>query len=173
MNVRVAALPRFKVADIPEALRQPRSKARGGGMTPTKLFIDTEFNSFGGALISMALVDEHGKEFYEALPCRDPHPWVLQHVLPVMNRAPISPAMFRRGLARFLGQYPAVHLIADWPEDIGHFCRALISGPGERIDTPPLTLEVRRDLESTESRVPHNALADAHAIRQAYMGIQG
>ncbi len=35
------------------------------------LFLDCEFNGFGGELISMALVDEHGLFFYEVLEC--PH----------------------------------------------------------------------------------------------------
>ena len=30
------------------------------------LFLDCEFNGFNGELISMALVSEHGDEFYEA-----------------------------------------------------------------------------------------------------------
>ena len=33
-----------------------------------KLFLDCEFNGFGGELISMALVDENERYFYEVLP---------------------------------------------------------------------------------------------------------
>ena len=75
-------------------------------------------------------------------------------------------------LCQFLSQFDSAHIVADWPEDISHFCNALIVGPGMRIDTPPLTLEVRRDLPNTAdiSRVPHNALEDARSLAQAVLG---
>lgn len=57
-----------------------------------KLFLDCEFNGFGGELISMALVDEQGKYFYEVLPCPQPIPWVQENVMPKLNQAAISPA---------------------------------------------------------------------------------
>lgn len=64
----------------------------------------------------------------------------------------------------------AVQQIADWPEDVAHFCNFLITGPGTRIDTPPLTFEVRRDLDAV-SKIPHNALEDARAMRLKYLEI--
>ena len=39
-----------------------------------RLWIDTEYNGFKGALISMALIDEEGREWYEVLKCRSPSP---------------------------------------------------------------------------------------------------
>lgn len=134
-----------------------------------KLFIDTEFNEFKGELISMALVDENGVFFYEVLPCVNPGPWVAEHVMPILEKAPIRLDQLQARLQAFLSHYDSVHLIADWPEDIKHFCDALIVGPGMRINTPPLTMEIRRDLDAV-SHLPHNALADAFAIRAKYMG---
>jgi hypothetical protein len=58
-----------------------------------------------------------------------------------------------------------IHIIADWPEDISHFCNALLTGPGTRLNTPRLTMEVRRDLHG-DSKIPHNALEDARAIAE-------
>src|SRR6516225_11221915 len=132
-----------------------------------KLWIDTEFNEFRGDLISLALVDETGREFYEVLPCAKPGNWVAANVMPILNKPPISPGEMQRRLQNWLMWYDSVHVIADWPEDIEHFCRVLIAGPGLRINTPPLTMEVRRDL-SGQSQLPHNALADAKANRLAY-----
>lgn len=52
-----------------------------------KLWFDTEFNSFAGALISIGIVDEDGREFYEVAYCQqDIHPWVAQNVMPVLGR---------------------------------------------------------------------------------------
>jgi len=134
------------------------------------LYVDCEFNSFKGALISMALVDEYGSEWYEVLGCDNPDPWVAEHVMPILNKEPVSMTEFQSSLAGFLSQYKNIHIIADWPEDIAHFCESLITGPGYRLDTPPLTMEVRRDLDA-ESALPHNALEDAKAIRKLALGI--
>lgn len=128
-----------------------------------KIWIDTEFNEFQGDLISMALCAEDGEEFYEVLECKNPGPWVAENVMPILGKEPISIDLFRVRLGYFLRCYDAIHLIADWPEDIAHFCRALITGPGERLSTPPLTMEVVR--EDYASRLPHNALEDARGMR--------
>jgi hypothetical protein len=135
-------------------------------MNTTTLYIDTEFNSFKGALISMALVSDDGKAFYSVLECPNPDPWVEEHVMWVLNQAPVSKPQFQAELQAYLAQFPAIHVVADWPEDIQHFCESLITGPGTRIDTPLLTMEIRRDLDSSGSKLAHNALADAYAIRE-------
>jgi hypothetical protein len=62
-------------------------------------------------------------------------------------------------------------LVADWPEDIQHFCELLITGPGLRLDTPPLTIEIRRDLDAV-SALPHNALEDARAIKRKHLELE-
>lgn len=130
------------------------------------IFIDCEFNEFKGNLISMALVADDGQEFYEALPCDNPGRWVAEHVMPIINQEPVPMAVFQTRLQKFLLQYETVHIIADWPEDLKHFCEALISGPGERLNTPPLTMEILRF--DAESDLPHNALADARGNAKYY-----
>lgn len=139
-----------------------------------KIYIDCEFNGYRGQLISMALVDANGREWYCILRLGDYttiNPWVMDNVIP--RRFDSSPSRYfisveeaQRDLELWLKEYDAIHVIADWPDDIKYFCEFLITGPGTRIDTPPLTMEIRRDLDSDESEVPHNALADARAIRQ-------
>ena len=131
------------------------------------IYIDTEFNDFGGELISLAMVDEDGREFYAVLNCANPTPWVAENVIPVLGQRFASLRMLQTRMEAWLAEYPCVHIVADWPEDIAHFCRSLITGPGMRLDTPPLTLEVRRDLSSEASAIPHNALEDARAIWRA------
>lgn len=133
-----------------------------------KLFLDCEFNEFRGALISMALVDENGREWYEVVPCENPGPWVAEHVIPILGRGPVSLPFMQASLGAWLSVYESIHIVADWPEDIAHFCTALITGPGMRLDTPPLTMEVLR-IDAT-SEMPHNALADARGIRAHIMG---
>lgn len=137
-----------------------------------RVWVDCEFNEFKGDLISMALVAEDGLEWYCVLPCENPGAWVAQHVMPILRQQPVSRAAFSRSLYLWLAQYDAVHVIADWPEDIAHFCESLITGPGERINTPPLTMEIRRDLDLIPSAVPHNALDDARAIRASHIHIE-
>lgn len=140
-----------------------------------KLVIDCEFNGPGGQLLSMALVGVDGDEFYVELPLPMKEPidgWVKDNVVPLLEfEEPLSERDFKKSLEDFLSNYDAVHILADWPEDIKYFCEALITGPGERIDTPPLTMEVRRDLDA-ESSVPHHALWDARAIAALYKTLE-
>lgn len=130
-----------------------------------RLWIDCEFNEFKGDLISMALVAEDGREWYEVVPCDSPGSWVAQNVIPILGKAPIAYAEMQISLRLWLSQFDEIHVIADWPEDIAHFCNVLITGPGYRLDTPPLTMEVVRI--DAASQVPHNALEDARGIMRA------
>lgn len=136
-----------------------------------KFFIDTEFNEFQGELISLALVAEDGAAFYEVLNCSDPGPWVAKHVIPVLNKDPVDIVTFQRKLRDFLKQYTGqeIHIIADWPDDIRYFCQTLIVGPGMCMSTNSvIRCEINQTLSSELSEIPHNALADARAIRDNY-----
>jgi len=138
-----------------------------------RMWIDTEFNDFKGDLISMGIVAEDGNEFYEVL-----HntwviytPWVEENVVPVLNKDEVSKHTFQSNLAKFIGQYKEIHIIADWPEDLQWFMNMLVTGPGERMNTPKITMELKYDLPSTRniSKIPHNALADAQALMEAQL----
>jgi len=136
-----------------------------------RIFIDGEWNSYGGELISLALVAADGRTFYEVIGCDNPDPWVAENVMPKLGKPSITLQELQKQLNLFLRQFEfdSVHIIADWPEDIMWFCKVLITGPGTRLDTPPLTMEVLR--VDTVSTNPHNALADATALRDWYEGV--
>lgn len=143
---------------------------------PMEVFIDCEWNGPGGALISLALVTMDNQELYHAFPMNEQAtPWVGANVIPrivAADHVSILPLhRLPHAIAEFLAPYEAVHLIADWPEDIERFCRALIIGPGKRVATPPMTMEFRRDLDAEQSCLPHNALADARALKDHYLSL--
>ena len=137
-----------------------------------KFFLDTEFNGFGGDLLSMALVPEDKAlpEFYKELSVRGQlHPWVRDNVIPHMILNPSTMNEFQLSLSAYLLNFNEdIIIVADWPDDIRYFCEALITGPGERISMPKnIKFELNLNIEYT-SEVPHNALWDARAIRDAY-----
>lgn len=134
----------------------------------TRLYIDTEFNGFGGELISVGLVAETGQEFYEVLSCANPDPWVAEHVIPFLGQEPITRAELQERLQHFLFQFVRVEIIADWPDDIKYFCETLITEPGCAINHPPISFVLDRTLSSDGSQVPHNALHDARAIAEEH-----
>lgn len=136
-----------------------------------KMWIDTEFNEYRGALISMALVAENGAEWYGVRYCDDPGWWVREHVIPHLGKEPERDCVLRASLDQFLRQFNSVHIVSDWPGDIAHFCNFLEYAPGDRLGPDSMTFEVRRDLPdtATTSAVPHNALEDARALRRGVM----
>lgn len=134
-----------------------------------RLWLDAEFNGFQGPLISLAVVDEEGREWYEVLTCESPVPWVEAHVMPVLHKRATTSSRLAKSLATWLRKYPRIHVMADWPEDLAHFCSALVTGPGSAYVVPPLTMELLRVSVPLASAVPHNALEDARALRTAHM----
>lgn len=136
------------------------------------IWIDCEFNEFGGDLISMALVADDGQEFYEVLDLENDEKygsWVFANVVPWLNKKEITRKMFQEKLWLFLNKYEEVHIIADWPDDIKYFCQSLITAPGMCIGTPfNLTMQIDRTLSAESSVIPHNALEDALAIKRSW-----
>lgn len=138
-----------------------------------RLFLDTEFNGFGGSLISMALVPEDPTkpEFYKEIEMRDQlHPWVKENVVPHLILVPCTHNQFQNALAQYLWDlHEDVIIIADWPDDIKFFCESLITGPGLMINMfNHVSFQLELGLKY-DSVVPHNALHDARGIRQAYI----
>ena len=81
-----------------------------------RLYLDTEFNGFGGQLISLALASPTGDNFYEAVPLPRAeilHPWVAEHVVPFIHREPISWHLFRSRLASYLRKHNDADVYAD------------------------------------------------------------
>ena len=146
-----------------------------------RYFLDTEYNGFGGTLLSLALVPEDGgEEFYVTLDCDGAlDPWVERHVIPFLDMVPEplqNPRLSRRAaaeaLASWLAHDSAPDIIADWPEDLAQFSMLLVTGPGLMVTVPPLTLRLATlhgYSTAANSVVPHNALHDARALREHIM----
>jgi len=146
-----------------------------------RYFLDTEYNGFGGALLSLALVPEDGgDEFYVTLECDAPlDPWVERHVVPFLDMVPeglVSPRLSRTAaagaLAAWLAHDEAPDIVADWPEDLAQLSMLLVTGPGLMVPMPPLSLHfvpLHGFSTAANSVVPHNALHDARALRNHVM----
>lgn len=132
-----------------------------------RLYLDTEFNGFGGSLISAALVSTDGHEWYEVLPCSRPNAWVKRHVIPMLRQPPKPRELATSSLQTFLMQFSSVRIVADWPEDIMHLCGLLVATRGQRMITPPISFELVSLGTPLRSMTPHNALSDARALKRA------
>lgn len=133
----------------------------------TRLWLDTEYNGFGGQFISAALVTEDGNHWYQAVGCNNPLPWVAENVLPIVGIQTVTLGLLQASLRDFLSKFEQVTIIADWPADIEHFCHILSIQPfnGKIIRTPPITFELKIGLNGIGgSALPHNALEDALAM---------
>ncbi|WP_221791941.1 3'-5' exoribonuclease [Aquisediminimonas sediminicola] len=146
-----------------------------------RYFLDTEFNGFGGELISLALVPEDGdQEFYTSLPLPEKiHSWVEQRVIPYLRHVPpgVDYEMSRTEAAMHIATYfagdPDPVIIADWPDDLAYFCALLVTGPGEKAPINCLRFELINGAgfsSAATSKVPHNALHDARALKKFYLG---
>lgn len=143
-----------------------------------RYFLDTEYDGFGGPLLSLALVPEDGgEEFYVILAhdeVRDD--WVQRHVIPFLDMVPEhlkSPRLPRaaaaEALAHWLSMDSAPDIIADWPEDLAQLSMLLVTGPGQMVHVPTLTMRfvpMPGFSTAANSAVPHNALHDARALRE-------
>lgn len=132
--------------------------------TRERIYIDCEFNGFGGELISLAMVTEHGPEFYAVLPPLPAYePWVRENVLPVLRKEPVqSFGDFRLAFLKFLRNWREPVIIADWPADLFYFYQVLLGDSYKNSVLLPHTAK----LMSVDyvSALPHNALEDARAI---------
>ena len=154
---------------------------RGG--PALRYFLDTEYNGWGGALLSLALVPDEGEELYLTLDWEGPlEPWVERNVLPYLDTVPnalVSPRLSRADAARAVAHYlagdPEPLIVADWPEDIAQFNALLLTGPGTMVEVPPLTfrfVELTGFSTAANSKVPHNALHDARSLRDHILSLE-
>jgi hypothetical protein len=154
-----------------------RQVAQSSSVRAMRYFLDCEYNGFGGALLSLALVPEDGgDELYLTFDLADPvEPWVERNVLPFIGNVPEAlklPVMTREQaahtIAMYLGHDVEPEILADWPTDIELLCGLLTFAPGRMVAVPEtrfrlLTLGTFSPAEN--SAVPHNALHDARALR--------
>jgi hypothetical protein len=106
----------------------------------TRLYLDTEFNGFGGELISLALVVPEELTFldvfYEVCDWKQPtNPWVNEHVVPKLGKAPLHQRIFRECFHGWIRRFDGPEIICDWHADAEHFCR-MLAGPdyGSSLD---------------------------------------
>ena len=108
--------------------------------------------------------------------------WVERNVVPYLDMVPdslTSPRMSRADAAGTLAHYlagdPAPLIVADWPEDIAQINMLLVTGPGVMSEVPGLRFEFRPlsgFSTAANSRVPHNALHDARALRDHVLSLE-
>lgn len=161
-----------------------------------RYFLDTEYNGWRGELLSLALVPEdRGEEFYVTLQRPDRlERWVEGNVIPYLDMVPqaLISARLTTGeaaheLSRWLtrehdAQYfppddrrGGIEILADWPEDISQICSLLTTGPGMMVEAPSLSFTLLRIpgfSTAANSKVPHNALHDARALRDHVMAME-
>jgi hypothetical protein len=148
-----------------------------------RYFLDTEYNGIAGELLSLALVPDDGDELYLTFKSSGPLlDWVERYVVPYLDSVPeqLSCPRLTRGdaahaLERYLRHDEDPIIFADWPEDISQFCDLMITGPGDMIDTRRVTFKLApmsNFSTAANSRVPHNALHDARALRDHIMGME-
>jgi len=148
-----------------------------------RYFLDTEYNGWGGALLSLALVPDDGDDLYLTLDWDGPlEEWVERHVVPYLDSVPemlVSPRLSRADAARAISHYLAGDsdplIVADWPEDIAQFSMLLLTGPGTMVEVPPLRfqfVELSGFSTAANSKVPHNALHDARSLRDHVLTLE-
>lgn len=139
-------------------------------------FLDTEFNGFGGELISLALVREDGESLYLIYKIEEKlDPWVKENVIPYLAKDKSGVRAFvetklegANAIAKFLKGDNAPYIITDWPDDVRYFCQAIITGPGVMASIPRAIFDIVRVNAyptTLEGAVQHNAWWDAMALK--------
>ncbi len=155
---------------------------RAGGPA-LRYFLDTEYNGIGGALLSLALVPDRGDDLYLTVQSDEPMvDWVQRNVVPYLDSVPEQlscPRLSRKDAAQELERYlrhdDEPLIVADWPEDVAQFCNLLVTGPGNMIELRDLTfrlMPMSNFSTAANSKVPHNALHDARALRDHVLEIE-
>ena len=134
------------------------------------LALDCEFDGHDGPLISMAIVGPNDSEFYEVLPhwSMTKDPWVQANVLPVLNKQPIeSWELFREKLWAFLAKHIGYVIVADSPADFKYLMENCHFMSNERYAYINLWIKMHFIITGKYiSKIPHNALEDARALRE-------
>jgi hypothetical protein len=162
----------------------------------TRYYLDTEFNSFGGSLISLGIVrhDDPEDHLYLFVPKVDTErmrveegiePWIEENVLKNLYALPddahsLEAPAHQWGplLSNFIYRGNEVtQVMVDWPSDAMDFCKLLMIGAGQAVPMLNQThITILRHIDvyptSVEGAVQHNALWDALAIRQLLIELE-
>jgi hypothetical protein len=66
-------------------------------------------------------------------------------------------------------------IVGDWPEEIALIIALLVTGPGTMVEMPSLRfqyLALAGFSTAANSKVPHNALHDARALRDHVLSLE-
>ena len=129
------------------------------------------------------MVPDDGEELYITLDWEGPlEAWVERNVVPYLDTVPeslVAARMSRADAARALAHYLAGDddplIIADWPEDVALFNALLVIGPGIMAEVPEISFRVVQlpgFSTAANSKVPHNALHDARALRDHILSLE-
>ena len=143
-----------------------------------KYYIDCEFDGHKGPLLSIAMVRQDGESIYvrTTLPAFDP--WVLNNVVPVLDKHMADMAVtcdvldVADFLANFIGWDDCPTIIADSPVDIGRFCVVMSTdhdGGWRSCDYTRMLFEVHNVQcypTGLQGAVQHNAWWDALALKE-------
>src|SRR5687767_2927492 len=117
-----------------------------------RYYLDTEFNSFGGSLISLGIVrgDRWDDNLYLTVPESDIErmefeegmdPWIKTNVLENLYSLPDNANHFIMPVHEWpemISQFiyapdEPPQIMVDWPSDAMDFCRLLMTGPGKAV----------------------------------------
>lgn len=136
-----------------------------------RFYTDTEYNSGGGVLLSAAMVSSSGYRWYEA--CHLPEGveldrWPAEHVIPVLGKAQITREAMIASLRKFVSQFDSITLVLDNNNDANKFAKLFEEANAHVI----INMVFVRPLIAVKriSKVPHNALSDAHGLLEAVLG---
>jgi hypothetical protein len=136
-----------------------------------RFYTDTEFNSGGGKLLSAALVSSTGHRWYEAMHLPEGVEldyWPRHHVIPVLGKPQITRQEAIDSLHKFISQFDSITLVMDNNTDANHFAKLFEEAAARTL----INMEFVRPLKGVKhlSKVPHNALSDAHGLMEAVLG---
>lgn len=140
-------------------------------------YCDTEFTSFNGELLSIALVPYSRSTkppFYAELlisKTSPVDPWVTANVFPKLKNVADKKTAVSRRLYEYLKEDNNIIVIADWPEDLSHFYNLLCLQPGQMVGLNNITTRLMRTRgwsTADHSVIPHYALEDAFALRNYF-----
>ena len=87
----------------------------------------------------------------------------------------MSRADAARAIAHYLAGDAEPLIVADWPEDIALFSALLVTGPGDMVEVPRSRFQfvaLSGFSTAANSKVPHNALHDARALRDHVLALE-
>ena len=85
-----------------------------------------------------------------------------------LGHPPLERLDAAQALSAYLAGDTSPEIVADWPEDIAQFCMLLLTTSGDMVELAPTTFTLLRlpgFSTAANSKVPHNALHDARALR--------